>query len=74
MGGDLRFLELRVSEGFSVLSHGGFTKLGVPFCGPNNKDNNILDSRLGSPYLGKPPRLVGGLVREDLGFRVSGWG
>ena len=32
---------------------GSSPKLGVPFWGPHNKDDNILGSILGSPYLGK---------------------
>ena len=34
----------------------GLQKLGVTFEGPNNKDHNILESTLGSPYLGKLQR------------------
>ena len=35
--------------------YGGFPKLGLPFGGPHNKDYRILESVLGSPYLGKLP-------------------
>ena len=33
--------------------HGGFPKLGYPFGGPHNKDYGILESILGSPFLGE---------------------
>ena len=35
----------------------GFTNLGVPFGGPQNKDSNIWGSALRYPYLGKLPHL-----------------
>ena len=34
-------------------TYGGFPELGVLFEGPDNKDYSILESILGSPYLGK---------------------
>ena len=44
----------RISK-YELLQYGGFSKLGVHFGGPHNKDNNILGSILGSPYSGKLP-------------------
>ena len=35
----------------------GFTKSGVPFGDPHNRDHSILGSVLRSPYLGKLPNL-----------------
>ena len=35
----------------------GFSKLGVPFGGPNIKDDRIWGSISGSPFLGKSPYL-----------------
>ena len=49
---------------------GSFLKLGLPFGGPNNKDNSISGSLLGFPYFGKLPFWMEAYVSSK--FRVSG--
>ena len=55
-----RFLEAR---------HGRFPKIRCIFLvvRPHNKDHNILGSVLGSPFFGKVPNSLLGLVRAKLG-------
>ena len=43
--------------------------LGYHFGGPHNKDYSILESMLGSPYVGKIPYTSLQNDRDDLGLR-----
>ena len=54
-----------------VIKHGGnweFPKIRCTFFGPHNKDYSILGSILGSPFLGKLPIRVWGLVSRISSF------
>ena len=42
--------------------NGGFPNLGYLFGGPHNKDYSMLGSILGSPYIGKLPNGLIGVI------------